>query len=341
MSVKNEISNSNDYFDWLKDIKSKIANAQVQAHLKVNEMMLQLYWDVGTEILKKQKEQGWGTQVIDKLAQDLKNEKIKGFSVRNLKYMRSFAETYPHFPIVQVPLAQNENEKVQVPLAQITWFHHISLLTKVKDIHERVFYIQKTIENAWSTNVMLLHVKNKLYHTQGKSINNFEKTLPKIQSDLAVNLFKDPYKFDFLDLSEKMKETEIEAQLTEKISDFLLELGSGFAFVGKQYTVEVDNTDYRIDLLFYHTKLHAYVVVELKTGEFKPEYVSKLNFYINAVDEQVKTAEDKPTLGLLLCTSKSNVKVEYAMRGFEKPLGVAAYEIEAFLKKNLKQQDEK
>lgn len=359
MSEEINTSSGNDYLNWLKNIKTKIANAQMQAHLKVNELMLQLYWDVGTEILAAQKVQGWGAQIVDNLAQDLKNEteNLKGFSVRNLKYMRSFAEAYPDFPIVQVPLAktenpivqvplaqlenEHENEKVQVPLAQITWYHHISLLTKVKKLDERIFYIQKTIENAWSTNVMMLHIKNKPYHTQGKAINNFKNTLPEIQSDLAINIFKDPYKFDFLRLGEKMKEAEIEDQLTEKISEFLLALGAGFAYVGKQYVVVVDDTDYRIDLLFYHTKLHAYVVVELKAGEFKPEYISKLNFYISAVDEQVKTAEDKPTLGLLLCASKSNVKVEYAMRGFEKPLGVAAYEIEAFLKKNLNQQDEK
>lgn len=340
MSKGHEIKSNKQYVDWLKQIKTKISQAQIQAHLKVNELMLQLYWDIGTDILKAQKQEGWGTQIIDNLAKELKKEhqSLKGFSVRNLKYMLSFAKAYPNFPIVQVPLAQLENEFVQDPLAQITWYHHITLLTKVKDLKERIFYIHKTIENAWSTNVMTLHIKNKLYHTQGKAINNFKNTLPNAQSDLAISLFKDPYTFDFLSMGQKLKEAEIENQLIEKISDFLVELGSGFAFVGKQYAVTVDDTDYRIDLLFYHTKLHAYVVVELKAGEFKPEYISKLNFYISAIDEQLKTEEDKPTLGLLLCASKSNIKVEYAMRGFDKPLGVAAYEIEAFLKKNLNQE---
>jgi predicted nuclease of restriction endonuclease-like (RecB) superfamily len=249
--------------------------------------------------------------------------------------MRAFAEAYPQYPIVQVPLALSNTEFVQVPLAQITWYHHISLIAKVKDQNERAFYIIETAKNEWSRDVMLLQIESKLYERNGKAINNFKHTLPDYQSDLAKSIFKDPYHFGFLTLATKIKELEIEKLLTAKITDFLLELGKGFAFVGRQYAIEVDNTDYRIDLLFYHTVLHAYIVIELKSGEFKPEYVSKLNFYISAIDDSLKTSADEPTIGLLLCASKSNVKVEYAMRGLDKPLGVASYQLEALVKENL------
>ena len=328
---------TSDYKIWLADISQKIKNAHTNATLKVNAEMLQLYWEIGNSILQVQYTEGWGALVIDKLASDIKAEfpDSTGYSIRNLKYMRSFAQAYPHFPSVQVPLAQNVNEFVQVPLAQITWYHHISLLTKVKDTEERAFYIIETAKNEWSRDVMLLQIRSNLYQRSGKAINNFNNTLPQYQSDLAKGLFKDPYCFDFLNLKAKVKEHEIETQLIEKITEFLLELGKGFAFVGKQYLVEVDDTDYKIDLLFYHTVLHAYIVVELKAGEFKPEYISKLNFYINAIDDLVSTEHDNPTIGLLLCASKSKVKVEYAMRGFDKPLGVAAYELEQLIKENI------
>jgi predicted nuclease of restriction endonuclease-like (RecB) superfamily len=299
--------------------------------------MLSLYWEIGNSNLEKQQQNGWGSKVIDILSVDLvkKFPNNTGFSVRNLKYMRAFAEAYPKFPIVQVPLAQTENEFMQVPLAQITWYHHISLLSKVKNTAERAFYITETAVNEWSRDVMLLQIQNKLYERTGKALNNFENTLPNYQSDLAKNIFKDPYNFDFLMLSRKVKEVEIENLLTQKITDFLLELGKGFAFIGRQYTIEVDNTDYRIDLLFYHTILHCYVVIELKAGEFLPEYVSKLNFYISAIDDKLKTLTDEPTIGLLLCASKSNVKVEYAMRGLTNPLGIATYELEQLVKDNI------
>ncbi len=335
--MSEEIIHNNDYKDWSVFIANKIKFAQTQTALKVNAEMLTLYWEIGNSILEKQTQNGWGSKIIDLLASDLAKNfpNNSGFSVRNLKYMRAFAEAYPQFPIVQVPLAQPENEFVQVPLAQITWYHHISLLAKVKDTTERAFYIAETAKNEWSRDVMLLQIQSKLYERDGKALNNFERTLPDYQSDLAKNIFKDPYNFDFLMLSRKTKEVEIENLLTQKITDFLLELGKGFAFVGRQYKVEIDNTDYKIDLLFYHTVLHAYVVIELKAGEFLPEYVSKLNFYISAIDDKLKTPTDEPTIGLLLCASKSNVKVEYAMRGLTKPLGVASYELEQLVKENI------
>jgi predicted nuclease of restriction endonuclease-like (RecB) superfamily len=299
--------------------------------------MLTLYWEIGNSIIDKQNKNGWGSKVIDLLAGDLaeKFPENSGFSVRNLKYMRSFAEAYPQFPMVQVPLAQSKSEFVQVPLAQITWYHHISLLAKVKDTSERAFYINETAQNEWSRDVMLLQIRSKLYERDGKALNNFDRTLPDYQSDLAKSIFKDPYNFDFLMLSRKVKEVEIENLLTQKITDFLLELGKGFAFVGRQYAVEIDDTSYKIDLLFYHTILHAYVVIELKAGEFLPEYVSKLNFYISAIDDKLKTPADEPTIGLLLCASKRNVKVEYAMRGLNKTIGVASYELEQLVKENI------
>ncbi|WP_348799342.1 PDDEXK nuclease domain-containing protein [Flavobacterium adhaerens] len=332
-----EIIQSIDYKDWSAFIFNKIKHAQIQTAFKVNAEMLTLYWEIGNSIIDKQKQNGWGSKVIDLLSYDLTHNfpDSKGFSVRNLKYMRAFSEAYPHFPIVQVPLAQSGNEFVQVPLAQITWYHHISLLTKVKDPVERAFYIAEAAKNEWSRDVMLLQIQSKLYSRSGKALNNFEQTLPEYQSDLAKSIFKDPYHFDFLMLSTKVKELEIEKLLTQKITDFLLELGKGFAFIGRQYTIEIDNTDYKIDLLFYHTILHAYVVIELKAGEFMPEYVSKLNFYISAIDDKLKTPTDEPTIGLLLCASKSNIKVEYAMRGLDKPLGVATYQLEQLVKDNI------
>lgn len=310
--MSSEIKHHLEYKSLAEFISNKVRLAQIKVSFKVNAEMLTLYWEIGNSILEKQSQNGWGSKVIDLLASDLAENfpDNSGFSVRNLKYMRSFAEAYPQFPIVQVPLAQFKNEFVQVPLAQITWYHHISLLAKVKDTTERAFYIAETAKNEWSRDVMLLQIQSKLYERDGKALNNFENTLPDYQSDLAKSIFKDPYNFDFLMLSRKAKEVEIENLLTQKITDFLLELGKGFAFVGRQYKVEVDNTDYKIDLLFYHTILHAYVVIELKAGEFLPEYVSKLNFYISAIDDKLKTPTDEPTIGLLLCASKSNVKVE-------------------------------
>lgn len=335
--MNREIKNNQEYKTWAEFITLKIKLAHTKTAIKINVEMLTLYWEIGNSIIEKQIKNGWGSKVIDLLAGDLaeKFPNNSGFSVRNLKYMRTFAEAYPQFPIVQVPLAQSKVEFMQVPLAQITWYHHISLLTKVKKTFERAFYIIETAKNEWSRDVMLLQIKSKLYERVGKALNNFERTLPDYQSDLAKSIFKDPYNFDFLMLSQKVKELEIENLLTQKITDFLLELGKGFAFVGRQYAVEVDNTDYKIDLLFYHTILHAYVVIELKAGEFIPEYISKLNFYISAIDDKLKTPTDEPTIGLLLCASKSNVKVEYAMRGLDKPLGVASYELEQLVKENI------
>lgn len=247
-----------------------------------------------------------------------------GYSERNLRNMKRFANEYPDFPFLQVPLAQ------------ITWYHHISLIGKVKDVSERAFYILKTAENGWSRDVMLLQVENDLYSNQGKAINNFHVTLPDYHSDMARDIFKDPYKFGFLAIEEKVNERMIEEKLIQKITDFLLEMGKGFAFVGHQYHLEVEEDDYYVDILMYHLKLHCYVAIELKAVEFIPEFISKLNFYVSAIDDLVKAPEDNPTIGLLLCTDKKNKKVEYSLRGNLQPLGVASYKTNKSLEERIK-----
>lgn len=344
------------YQSWVSDIYTTIETARLQTSLKVNADLLQLYFAIGKEILNKQKIQGWGTQIIDLLSTDLQKryKGESGYSVRNLKYMRQFAFEYPDFPIVQVALAQlgngknksilqaslakldESNEFVQVPLAQIPWYHHISLISKVKNVSERAFYMLKTAENGWSRDIMLLQVENNLYHNQGKAINNFHATLPEYHSDLARDIFKDPYKFGFLAIEEKVNERMIEEKLIQKITDFLLEMGKGFAFVGHQYHLEVEGDDYYVDILMYHLKLHCYVAIELKAVEFIPEFISKLNFYVSAIDDQVKAPEDNPTIGLLLCTDKKTKKVEYSLRGNQQPLGVASYKTSKSLEERIK-----
>lgn len=332
------------YEYWRKSIVSRIENAKLQVSFHVNADLLSLYWSIGSDILEKQQTLGWGAQVIDRLSQDLSRAfpGDRGYSVRNLKYMRAFAEAYPDFPFVQVPLAQlqkypiwqvplaelhgADKDFVQVPLAQITWYHHISLLAKVKDNAERALYITATAQEGWSRDVMLLQVANNYISAKGNTINNFDVTLPSPQSDLAKYAFKDPYNFSFLGTVALQNELNIEKQLATRVTDFLLEMGKGFAFIGRQYHLNVDGDDYYIDILMYHLQLHCYVVVELKAVEFIPEFVSKLNFYISAVDEYVKAPEDKPTIGLLLCRSKSDTKASFALRGVTQPLGIAQYE---------------
>lgn len=336
----------NGYTQWRKDIEQLIDTAKLHTALNVNVGTLTLYWNIGKSILQKQEQEGWGKQVIEQLSKDLisRYPDDRGYSKRNLGYMKSFAMQYPDFPFLQVPLAKlrelpilqatlaklksEGKDFVQVPLAQISWYHHISLLPKVKDEAERAYYITETAQNGWSRDVMLLQIDNGYIHAKGHAINNFEQTLPPPQSDLARYIFKDPYNFSFIGTVALQNELDIEKSLTSKITDFLLEMGRGFAYIGRQYHISVDGDDYYIDLLMYHLKLHCYVVVELKAVEFKPEFVSKLNFYISAVDDIVKSPEDKPTIGLLLCRTKSNKKAEFSLRGITQPMGIAQYETE-------------
>ncbi len=336
------------YASWRDSVVSRIESAKYNAVLKVNTDLLGLYWSIGKDILVKQKEQGWGTKVIGQLSRDLtvRFPDDRGYSERNLRSMKTFASEYPDFPFLQVPLAELEKypiwqetlaklpkdgDMVKVPLAQITWYHHISLIPKVEDKVQRAFYILETASNGWSRDTMLLQVSNRYIESKGMGVNNFVKTLPAAQSDLARATFKDPYVFSFLGTVALQNELDIEKKLAERITDFLLEMGKGFSFVDRQYHLSVDGDDYYIDILMYHLKLHCYVVVELKAVEFKPEFVSKLNFYISAVDEYVKMPEDKPTIGLLLCRSKSNTKAEFSLRGFTQPMGIAQYETEKLL----------
>lgn len=336
----------NGYTQWRKDIEQLIDTAKLHTALNVNVGTLTLYWNIGKSILQKQEQEGWGKQVIEQLSKDLisRYPDDRGYSKRNLGYMKSFAMQYPDFPFLQVPLAKlrelpilqatlaklesEGKDFVQVPLAQISWYHHISLLPKVKDEAERAYYITETAQNGWSRDVMLLQIDNGYINAKGHAINNFEQTLPPPQSDLARYIFKDPYNFSFIGTVALQNELDIEKSLTSKITDFLLEMGRGFAYIGRQYHISVDGDDYYIDLLMYHLKLHCYVVVELKAVEFKPEFVSKLNFYISAVDDFVKSPEDKPTIGLLLCRTKSNKKAEFSLRGITQPMGIAQYETE-------------
>ena len=309
------ISNPKSYQELLARLKSQIRTAQVRAAVALNQELVLLYWGIGKEILTRQKEDGWGTRVIERLAKDLRSEfpDMRGLSARNLGYMKAFAEAWP------------EDSILQAPLAKLTWFHNLTLLEKVKSKQERLWYAQAAIENGWSRNVLVLQIEGGLFHRQGKSVTNFQRTLPSPQSDLAQQLLKDPYNFDFLTLAEDAHEREIETGLVGHIQKFLVELGIGFAFVGRQYPLDIGGQDYRLDLLFYHLKLRCFVVIDLKGGEFKPEYAGKMNFYLAAVDDTLKHPSDQPSIGLILCKSKTEVVVEYALRGTTTPMGISEF----------------
>ncbi|MBD2054476.1 DUF1016 domain-containing protein [Oculatella sp. FACHB-28] len=315
-----------DYDQFLRNLKERIRTAHVRAALAVNRELVALYWQIGQEILARQQQQGWGAKVIERLAKDLRKEfpEMRGFSPRNLKYMRAFAEAYP------------DEQMVQQAAAQIPWFHNCVLLDKVKDPEERLWYIQKTLEYGWSRNVLVLQVESGLYQRQGGAITNFEQVLPPAQSDLVQQIIKDPYHFDFLGLGEERSERILERGLIDHIRDFLMELGVGFAFLGSQYPIEVSGKEYRLDLLFYHVKLHCYVVIDLKMGEFEPEFSGKMNFYVAAVDNLLRSPKDEPTIGIVLCKSKDKTTVEYALQGIQKPIGVATFQLERELPDPLK-----
>lgn len=321
-----ETSPSSAYKALLADLKRRILEAQVRAGLAVNRELVLLYWSIGREILVRQEREGWGAKVIDSLARDLHQSfpEMKGLSPRNLKYMRALAEAWP------------EESIVQQAAAQIPWFHNCMLLDKVKDPLERIWYTQQTIANGWSRNVLILQIESGLYRRQGKAISNFEVALPKPQSDLAQQLLKDPYNFDFLTLDKDARERDIERGLLDHLRQFLLELGSGFAFVGSQVPLEVGGEDYHLDLLFYHLKLRSFIVVELKVGTFRPDYVGKMNFYLSAVDDLLRHPSDQPSIGLILCRSKEGIVVEYALRDIGKPMGIAEFRLTESLPESLK-----
>lgn len=305
-----------DYHATLADLKQRIKNERLKITLSANASMLLLYWDIGQAILDRQQQQGWGAKVIDRLAHDLNLEfpDMNGLSPRNLLFMRSLAEAY------------SDHEIVKQLVSQIPWGHNIRILQKVKALDDRLWYIQKTIEHGWSRNILALQIDSRLHQRQGKAVNNFALALPPDDSDMAVQIFKDPYLFDFLGTADTRKEREVEQALIDHVQQFLLELGSGFAFVGRQVLLEVGDQDFRLDLLFYHLKLRCYVVIELKAVPFDPAFAGTLNMYLSAVDDLLRHPDDKPTIGLLLCKSKNDVVVEYALDGYRRPIGVAQWE---------------
>lgn len=305
------------YADWLDDLKTRIHSAQQRATLAVNRELVALYWQIGRDILARQAEQGWGAKVIERLAHDLRTAfpEMKGFSRANLMYMRAFAEAWP------------DAEIVQQAVGQLPWGHNVVLLTRLKDPQQRLAYAQSAITHGWSRNVLNIHIETRLLERSGKAVTNFEACLPKLQSDLARESLKDPYRLDFLGIGREAGEREIENALVRHVTEFLLELGAGFAFVGRQVLLDVGGDEFFIDLLFYHLKLRCYVVIELKAGKFKPEHLGQLGFYMTAVDRQVKHEQDNPTIGLLLCKSKNKVVAEYALGDKSQPMGIAEYKL--------------
>jgi hypothetical protein len=306
-----------DYVQWLADIKNRVLAARQRAALAVNAELVSLYWHIGRDILQRQAAQGWGSKVIDRLGRDLREAfpEMKGFSRANLLYMRAFAEAWTDFEIVQQSVGQ------------LPWGHNVLLLNRIKEQEARLFYVQKAIAENWSRATLEVHIKNRLHERQGKAVTNFAARFPAPTSALAQETLKDPYLFDFLSLGEDAQEREIENALMQHITRFLLELGNGFAFVGRQYRLEVNGDEFFIDLLFYHIRLKCYVVVELKATAFKPEHAGQLNFYLAAVDAQIKAPDDHPTIGLLLCKTQNRLVAEYALSGIDKPIGIAEYEL--------------
>ncbi|KQO16459.1 hypothetical protein ASF11_09810 [Acidovorax sp. Leaf76] len=305
------------YADWLAELKGRIHGSQQRATLAVNRELVLLYGQIGRDILQRQAAQGWGSKVIDRLAQDLRAAfpEMKGFSRANLMYMRAFAQAWPDAAIVQQAVGQ------------LPWGHNLVLLSQLKDPAQRLAYAQSAIAHGWSRNILNIHIETRRLERSGQAVTNFEGCLPNPQSDLARESLKDPYRFDFLGLSDEAQEREIEGALVKHVTEFLLELGAGFAFVGRQVLLDVGGDEFFIDLLFYHLKLRCYVVIELKAGKFKPEHLGQLGFYLTAVDRQVKGEYDNPTIGLLLCKTKNKVVAEYALGDKSQPMGIAEYKL--------------
>lgn len=346
-----------DYVSLLGDVKSRIQHAQSRAALAANAELVRLYWEIGGLIDARQREEGYGTAVIPRLARDLHNElpELKGFSERNIDRMIAFFRAYPQpgelspQPVAKprvLPALQDLPQavaKVPQPVAQpessrlwlIPWGHHALLLEKVKDPEDRVWYMQQTIQHGWSRNVLGLMIGGDAHRRRGTTVNNFELRLPAPQSDLVQQALKDPYIFDFLTLAEPFHERKLETGLLQHLERFLIELGQGFAFVGRQYRVEVGDEDFYIDLLFYHLRLRCFLVIDLKRGPFKPKYAGKLNFYLNVVNDRLRHETDEPTIGLILCQDKNRVAAEYALRGMQNPIGVSEYQLTRALPREL------
>lgn len=347
------------YKKLLHSIKQQVQGAQARAALAVNSALIQLYWEMGKMIAENQVLFEGRNNYVEQLAKDLRTEfpEMKGFSRSNLFYIRKFYQFYSAASVqqpvglndipadmstVQQLVAPNLENSIQqvvglnLDLLGMPWGHHVVLLDKIKSVDEAQFYLQQTIENNWSRAILTLQIEQNLYRRQGKAITNFHQTLPEKQGMMAGQILKDPYNFGFLTLENKVQELDIERQLTEHITKFLLELGKGFAFVGRQYPLEVGDKDYRLDLLFYHIRLRCFVVVDLKVVEFEPEFAGKMNFYLSVVDDQLKTAEDQPSIGIILCKNKNKLEVEYALQGMSKPIGVSEFTLTQALPAALK-----
>lgn len=325
-----DITKSSEYLEWLKDLKKKIRQSQLKAAVAVNTALLEFYWGLGADIVEKQKNAKWGSGFLVHLSKDLMAEfpDMKGFSRRNLEQIRRWYLFY-----------NTEHEFAKQPATQlfnIPWWHNVVIVSKCETIKKALFYIQKTIENNWSRSVLTHQIESGLYERQGLATTNFSKTLPAPQSDLAQQIIKDPYNFDFLTLTEDFNERDLEQSLIQHITKFLLELGAGFAYIGKQVPIQVGERDFYLDLLFYHSRLHCHVVIELKAVDFEPEHAGKLNFYIKAVDEKLRKEGDNPTIGILLCKNKDKLIVEYALSDINKPMGVSEYQLTQSLPDNLK-----
>jgi predicted nuclease of restriction endonuclease-like (RecB) superfamily len=323
----NDVIKSKEYSVWINELKSKIHAARTKVALTINSQLLELYWEIGKDITERQNQSNWGSKLIEQVADELKNEfpELKGFSRRNIYAMRQwysfYSEKYPFVP---------------QSVAQIPWGHNRLNISKVKDIEEAEFYCNETIINNWDRDTLEIQLSNKLFLKKGKATTNFPKTLPENQANLAVQILKDPYNFDFLGLHDDALEKAIEDELVKNITKFLLELGKGFAFVGRQFKIEVSETDYFIDLLFYHIDLRSYIVIELKAGKFKPEYAGKLNFYLSAVDSQIKKPDDNQSIGILLCKKKDKIEAEYALRDINKPMGISEYKLTDAIPEDIK-----
>lgn len=320
---------NSEYKSWLKNLKEKVLQTQIKAAVKVNTTLLQFYWELGEEIVLRQAQSSWGDGFLKRLSRDLMAEfpDMKGFSFSNIKYIRQWVVFYSQEKAI--------GQQLVGQLTQIPWGHNLKIISCCQNIEEALYYVQNTLENGWSRSVLTHQIDSGLWRREGKAINNFSATLPTPQSDLAQQTLKDPYIFDFLTLSKKHSERELEQGLIEHITHFLLELGAGFAYMGKQYPVQVGEREFFIDLLFYHTQLHCHVVIELKIGDFEPEHAGKLNFYIKAIDEQLRKEADHPTIGILLCKNKDRLVAEYALSDIQKPIGVSEYQLTQALPENL------
>ena len=355
-----DIVKTDEYRQWIVSIKRRIQASQIKAAIAVNRELLELYWFMGQQIIERQESAKWGDGFLVQMSDDLLKEfpEMKGFSHRNLKSIRQWFRFWnsaleigkqpaAHLPPKGKQLVSQTETKQPLPnspitpiapqlVSQIPWGHNILIIQKLSDPKDALFYVQKTIQNNWSRAVLTHHIESNLHLREGKAINNFATTLPEPESDLAKQLLRDPYNFDFLTLTQRHNERELENGLIEHLTKFLLELGAGFAYVGRQYKIEVDGDEYSIDLLFYHLRLHCYVVIELKVDKFKPEFAGKLNFYVSAVDSQIRTEGDTATIGILICKSKSDIKVEYSLRDLNKPIGVSEYQITQNLPEQLR-----